>query len=290
MVPPGVSPGVPPAVAAAGLAQRTLMGVAPQTFAAHPAAGTQLAVPNPGQRAPAADPALSRALAGTTAPFEPVRNAATTLGTSGFPPLGRPTPSPSAEAAPHRTEALAPAAASVTGAAEPTAPEAAPPGPGGALQPLHARTQLGVAIPGIAPLRSGGGPVAAPAATELPAEEAAPPPLSALPPGRFKVPRGALVLLGSGVVLLATAIAFALLWTGAKPISATVASDPSGRERIDLVCSECPDGTQLTLGEASAEVRDRKAYLLPKAPLALGENQLRLGLQKPGGGLQEVEV
>jgi hypothetical protein len=97
-------------------------------------------------------------------------------------------------------------------------------------------------------------------------------------------------LLGSGAVLLTAAMAFALLWTGAKPISATVASDPTGRERIDLVCSDCPDGTLLTLGDVSAEVRDRKAYLLPKTPLALGENKLQLGLQQPGGSAREVEV
>jgi hypothetical protein len=169
-------------------------------------------------------------------------------------------------------------------------PLARPPGPGAALGLAHARTQLGVAIPGIAPLRSSGAHQAAPPPAELTADEAAPLPISAVAPSRFKVPRGALVLLGSGAVLLAAALAFALLWTGANPISATVASDPSGRERIDLVCSDCPDGTQLALGDVSAEVRDRKAYLLPKTPLALGENKLQLGVQKPGGSAREVEV
>ena len=286
---PGVvPPAAAPAAAASGLAQRTLMGVAPQAFAARPAAGTQLgASPLSGQREPAPDPAASRARPGTTAPFEPVRNAATMLGTtSGFPQPGRaPAPaSPTADTAAAGSEALA----SLPDAAEPA--EAAAPGFGMAANHLHARTQLGVAIPGIAPLRSGGGPLPAPPPAEASAEVASPLPLSTAIPGRFKVPRGALVLLGSGAVLLTAAIAFALLWTGAKPISATVASDPTGRERIDLVCSDCPDGTQLTLGDVGTEVRDRKAYLLPKTPLALGENQLQLGMQKPGGSLQEVEV
>jgi hypothetical protein len=272
------------------------MGVAPQAFAGRPAGGTQIAVPNSpvsGQRQPAADLAASRARPGHTAPFEPVRNAATMLGTtSGFPPLGRPLapPSPTADTAPAGSEALSSAAASLPAATEPAASDAAPPGPGVAPAPLHARTQLGVAIPGIAPLRSSGAQVAAPPLAEVTADEAAALPVSALAPSRFKVPRGALVLLGSGAVLLTAAMAFALLWTGAKPISATVASDPTGRERIDLVCSDCPDGTLLTLGDVSAEVRDRKAYLLPKTPLALGENKLQLGLQQPGGSAREVEV
>lgn len=294
------SPGVmPPAAGAGGLAQRTLMGVAPQAFAARPAEGTQLAVPNPplgarGAPAPAAAPEMARARPTNTSPFEPVRNAATMLGTtSGFPQLGRPlaSPSPTADTAPAGSDALASAAASLAGAAEPAAIDAAPPGPGVAAPPQHARTQLGVAIPGIAPLRSSArGPVAPPPSEQMPADVAAPAPASVVIPGRFKVPRGALVLLGSGAVLLTAAIAFALLWTGAKPISATVASDPTGRERIDLVCSDCPDGTQLSLGEVSSEVRDRKAYLLPKTPLALGENKLLLSLQPPGGSPREVEV
>jgi hypothetical protein len=220
-----------------------------------------------------------------------VRNAATLLGTtSSFPQPGRPLAAPSADSAPAGSDALASVAAALPGAAEPGALEAAPHGPGAAVNPLHARTQLGVAIPGIAPLRAGGGPLATPPPAEVPAELGPPLPLSVVAPSRFKVPRGALVLLGSGAVLLAAAIAFALLWTGARPISAMVASDPAGRERIDLVCSDCPDGTQLTLGDASAEVHDRKAYLLPKTPLALGENKLQLSVQRPGSSLQEVEV
>ncbi|HEU4583248.1 MAG TPA: hypothetical protein VFS67_33550 [Polyangiaceae bacterium] len=288
VVPPAAAAGAP--ASAAGLAQRTLLGVAPQGPAARPAPSPHVVAPHSAfsaQHEAAADP--GRLHPGNTAPFEPVRNASTLLGTSGFPQLARPlaAPSPTADTAPAGSDALA-ALAALPRAAEPAAPEAAP-GPGVALTPLHARTQLGVAIPGIAPLRSGAGPVAtSPDARPLPAEE--PPPPSAIAPSRFKVPRGALVLLGSGALLLTAAIAFALLWTGARPISATVASDPSGRERIDLVCSDCPDGTQLTLGEVSAEVRDRKAYLLPAAPLALGENKLQLAMQKPGEGPQQVEL
>jgi hypothetical protein len=164
--------------------------------------------------------------------------------------------------------------------------------------PMHAKTQLGVAIPGIAPLRASllgaGAPPSADAWQQPPA--AAAPPL-AVPPAatatgsiRFQVPRGALALLGSGVVLLATALLFALLWTGGKSVSATLASDPSGKERIDLVCSDCPDGTLLRLDGSTTEVRDRKAYIVPKDPLPLGNNTLALALQRPGAAMEQMEV
>jgi hypothetical protein len=298
--PPGA--GFPPVAADAGLAQRTLMGVAPQPLAARPGSGTQVAIPNaPAQsrREPVRpDQNMARPPRNNTAPFEPVRNAATMLGTtSGFPQATRPQggTSPTADTAPAGSDALARAADALVAPpmTEPAIREL-PPLPSLGPNPLHARTQLGVAIPGIAPLRSGAGAALAQAAgltdarSELPA--AAPPPMSVMAPSRPQVPRGALVLLGSGAVLLAAAIAFALLWTGTRSISAGVASDPSGKERIDLVCSDCPDGTQLSLGEVTAEVRDRKAYLVPKTALALGENTLQFSVQRPGASPKSQEV
>jgi hypothetical protein len=160
--------------------------------------------------------------------------------------------------------------------------------------PSHAKTQLGVAIPGIAPLRASALGAGAPPSVEAwqppPPPAAVPQAASATGSIRFQVPRGALALLGSGVVLLAAALLFALLWTGPKPISATLASDPSGKERIDLVCSDCPDGTLLQLDGTNTEVRDRKAYFVPKGPLPLGQNTLALALQRPGDSVEQVEV
>jgi hypothetical protein len=271
----------------ANLGQRTLMGVAPQAFGTHVSPSADAA---PSRRQPAPqDPGAVRARPSNTAPFEPVRNAATQLGTtSSFPQLARAPESPSAETAPIGSGALPSAANAAVAAPEP-APSVLPPLPSATANPVHARTHLGVAIPGIAPLRSSvaAAAVPPPAATEE-VFEPAPAPLSA--PSRFRVPRSALVLLGSGVVLLAAAVAFALLWTGARPISASVAADPSGKERIDLVCSDCPDGTQLSLDGVIAEVRDRKAYLVPSAPLALGENTLHLAVQRPGTSTKSVDV
>jgi hypothetical protein len=212
------------------------------------------------------------------------------LGTvNSLPPIGRPSPaSPTADTAPAGNDALAgamyPGATMLEGAELPE--PAANPSPG------HARTQLGVAIPGIAPLRAGAVVAAPEPVVNLPTQTRSFMTMggSTTSLGRFQVPRGALVLLGSGVVLLAAAVAFALLWTGKKPIVASIASDASGKERIDLVCMECPDGTQLSLEEAQFVVQDRKAYVVPKAPLPLGDNTLAFGMQRPGESLETVEV
>jgi hypothetical protein len=156
---------------------------------------------------------------------------------------------------------------------------------GNAGLPMHARTALGVAIPGIAPLRAGASQPA-PAAqrptrrleeTRLQPDSISTPPLSL----RAPMPRGAFVLLGSGLVLLIAAIAFALLWKGKKPLSVAISVDESGKDRIDILCQECPDGTLISLPNASAPISARKAYLTLADALPLGENHVTFGLQSP---------
>jgi hypothetical protein len=148
----------------------------------------------------------------------------------------------------------------------------------------QARTHLGVAIPGIAPLRAGAGSRApAPRTTRLEETRLQPdsmstPPVSLRPP----MPRGAFVLLGSGLVLLLAALAFALLWKGKKPLSVAISVDESGKDRIDILCEECPDGTVVSLPEANATIETRKAYLTLAQALPLGENPVTFGLQYPG--------
>jgi hypothetical protein len=158
--------------------------------------------------------------------------------------------------------------------------------------PVHARTQLGVAIPGVAPLRAGmrHSPAATRAATRIEGTLLQPDSFGALPPlsARASMPRGAFVLLGSGLALLVAAVAFALLWRGSKPISVAISADPSGKDRIDLVCEECADGTLISLNEVRAEVSGRKAYLTLSEPLPLGENRAKIALQRPGAKQPEL--
>jgi len=234
-----------------------------------------------------------------TAPFEPVRNASTLLGSTRSLPSASGSPPVAAGANANIAGLAAPAPPStgeLSAAASVSAPE-----PGQAAPhalPMLARTQLGVATPGIAPLRAGNASappqqqpvvsrgVAPPAVADATVAERMPPslaPPSATPlPAPLQVPRSALVLLTSGIVLLAAAAAFALLWKGTKPLSAALSSDASGKDRIDLLCTDCADGTLLSLADVSAEVQDRKAYLTPKEQLPLGANTLSIGLQRPG--------
>jgi hypothetical protein len=171
---------------------------------------------------------------------------------------------------------------------DPTVPEG--PQPDAAPLPMHARTALGVAIPGIAPLHAGMGAPPARAVPPLEATQLQPDSLAASGPlsSGAAMPRGAFVLLGSGLALLLAAGAFALLWRGSKPISVAISADASGKDRIDLVCPECPDGTQVSLNESRAEIADRKAYLTLAEPLPLGESRVSFGLQRPGEKRPEV--
>jgi hypothetical protein len=205
------------------------------------------------------------------------------------------------------------AAPASRGATDPATPKAASPdgtlaglsAPGAAGRaaggpplpaPLHAQTALGVAIPGIAPLHPGvsstpvsparaeGRPV--PDATRLEPSASTPP--SLVVPARLQLPRGALVLLASGVVLAGAALAFAFLWSSSRTLSASVGSDDSGRERIDLVCEDCPDGTRISFGSASAQVSNLMAHLTPPEPLPLGSNTLAFRIERPGSRPQSV--
>jgi hypothetical protein len=169
-------------------------------------------------------------------------------------------------------------------------PQAEDPAPGavGPAQPIYANTKLGVAIPGIAPLHAGVGREPVPATaprrpglldeTQLQPDSLTGAPLSARP----SLPRGAFVLLGSGLALLLAAGAFALLWRASKPLSVAISADASGNDRIDVMCQECPDGTLVSLNSARAEIVGRKAHLTLPEPLPLGENRVSFGLQKPG--------
>jgi hypothetical protein len=281
------------------LAQRTLAGVMPDDMARAVAAARERAAARPQQpTAHAPSPMFEPA-----APREPARRepvAAAPLRRE--PPRAEPAqvevPRSPAPAVPLRT-VFEPNHVPEVGTARSVAPEAEPQG----------YTHLGVAIPGVAPLRTATsappGPAAprahepelrrAPPAPRAPSRieetrlepNAAGPSLSSLSSLsilsiRPVLPRSAFVLLGSGLVLLIAAAAFALLWKGHKPLSVSISADPSGKDRLDIVCEECPDGTRLSLGPSEAELSGRKAYIALPEPLPLGESHASFGVQKPG--------
>jgi hypothetical protein len=300
-----------PAPGDAAIANRTLLGVVPDDIARAVAAAREKA------------PATAR-VAATPAPPPPASPAPPRAGGAGPVQVARTAfeaapPAAARGGMPAHTafEGTAPAAPAGTvrsladnpaGSAAPAMRGPIPPGAesldlepdaegdasGEPALPIHAKTQLGVAIPGIAPLHAGVSQKPAAAGsprrtwpldeTQLQPDSFTAAPLSARP----NLPRGAFVLLGSGLALLLAAAAFALLWKSSKPLSVAISADASGKDRIDLVCQECPDGTLVSLSSARAEIAGRKAYLTLPEPLPLGDNHVSFGLQMPGAREPEV--
>lgn len=172
---------------------------------------------------------------------------------------------------------------------------------GGGAVPFSSfgRTHLGVATPGIAPIRMSSVSHPAPA-TPAPAvtaplhqQQQYTAPLKARSTTivqKLKVPRSALVLIATGALLLGAAGVVAVLWRGQPPLSALVSITDAGKERIDIVCEQCPDGTSIGLGETRAEVQQRKAYLEVASPLRVGDNPLVLDVGYPEGRQTSVEL
>ena len=320
--PPGGGP-----VGELPIAQRTLAGVMPDDMARAVAAARERAAvaarpvqahspaPRPPEPVPVRDPARHDPIHAAQPRPEPRR-----AEVARSPVPGAPVAQPRTVFEPHRQ----PDPGTVRSVSdvgrgprvEPAADDDPPVISGGASPDAQWRTHLGVAIPGIAPIRTntsapaprGGASTAPPAprAASAPAPRAAsaPPPRAAtvlemsgmyqdsLPPPsvsiRPTIPRSALVLLGSGLVLLIAAVAFALLWKGQKMLSVSIAADPTGRDRLDIVCEECPDGTRLTLGPSQAEIIARKAYIALPEPLPLGQSHASFGVQRPGEDEQRI--
>ena len=180
------------------------------------------------------------------------------------------------------------------------------------------KTMLGVALPGIAPLRPGD-PAANPPPSPLP-----PPPSTSLrpPPPRtlgetmpiaaFFVPPPAplpdeplpsrpgapsrsgaslavAALLAGGVALVGGA-AIALLWRSAPPIAAQPRIAPDGKDVLHLTCepSSCQDGTLVSLGTARSAFAAGEADLPLATPLHVGDNALSLSIDRPGMGRDET--
>jgi hypothetical protein len=179
------------------------------------------------------------------------------------------------------------------------------PGAGPVVQPGNplplssfGRTHLGVATPGVAPIRmSSVSPAPAPAASPgatvpLQHQQYTTPlkPRATTIVDKLKVPRSALVLIATGALLLGAAGVVALLWRGQPPLSALVSITDGGKERIDIVCEQCPDGTSIGFGDTRAEVQQRKAYLEVQSPLRVGDNPLVLDVGYPEGRRTSVEL
>jgi hypothetical protein len=166
----------------------------------------------------------------------------------------------------------------------------------------HAQTMLGVARPGIAPLRPG-------RSSDLPPRPAqpafvAPPVAAARPPLAQPHPvmsataakrqkrggRGAIVLIVVAALLAVTAGIVAFLWESPRPMRAEVALDDRGNEALALTCEDCVDGTVVSIGTSRATIKSKKAELPLTKPLDIGKNKQIVSVRRPGIGRDEEVV
>jgi hypothetical protein len=177
-------------------------------------------------------------------------------------------------------------------------PEAAPAAPAApAARPnfAHQQTMLGVARPGIAPIRP-----ADAAAPPVRAEPAPPAPVARSPavvlPEDYDEPRvrsgqglpkGAIVLIGGAAVLAIVAGVVAFVWESPRPIRAEVVLDDRGNEALALTCDDCADGTTVSLGGAKATFASKKATLALSHPLQVGKNDIGVDVNRAGIGRDE---
>jgi hypothetical protein len=176
-----------------------------------------------------------------------------------------------------------------------------------------ASTMIGVAMPGIAPLhdpsgddevyaderpsqelgatiapRDGAMPRRAPEAAPRSASGHAAPPRAPAQARSTRAPRRALLIVAIGAVLGVAAILFAVFWPSAPPLIARARVDAEGKEVVEVRCASCADGTQISLGAASAAMAGGVAAVPVPAPLSVGQNLLKIAVDRPGNGRDET--
>jgi hypothetical protein len=271
-------------------------GPAPQERPAS-AARTMLgfqAIPAPPATVPIVPPAPS-----DTTPMQPLPEAAPSAATM----LGIPSPLGGAQAAappvaPHAPAPAAPGPATAKTMIGVAAPGIAPvqPAPLPALTPQPApsgsKTMLGVAAPGIAPVRSASVAAATPIA--LPPIVPAPAPLvdEPLPPPPPKVSKkGVPIVAVVAILALVLAVGGSLiaLFMRSTPIVASPQLSADGKEQLRLTCESCRDGWTVRWDDRTATFANGEANLDTPRPLAVGENDVTLVLDK-GGSTREVRL
>lgn len=110
-------------------------------------------------------------------------------------------------------------------------------------------------------------------------------PVRAPPP---KAPTRAIVVVGAGLGLALIAVLVAVFWRSAPPITARAKVDAEGREVVEVRCPSCPDGTRIAAGGATATVAGQLADVPVTTPLSIGENLLKVAIDRPDKGRDET--
>lgn len=183
----------------------------------------------------------------------------------------------------------------------PTGSRSEPPGPPGAEPPLGKKTMMGIARPGIAPLRPGIEKARAPEPAPLPAwpapEPPPPPPLPEGPsdgpagvPRPFRIPALAAVAMVGAAALFTAAIVALLLYRSRGTITAELAAAPDGRETLSLACAGCTDESKVRLSGREASFHGTRASLALAESLRVGDNRVTVELERRPGRSEQVEL
>jgi hypothetical protein len=220
-------------------------------------------------------------------------------------------------------EAGSPVSTTLMGGARAPNGAGGPPSAGLAGSAPSGRTLLGVATPGIAPLHPERpkdaadkpardvGPMAELGATAVPVKakkERAdlghvriqiphkPHPLAKAIRGHAgaKAPKAsgsrkakAIGLLVAAMVLIVGGVLTAVLWPSAPPLTMQIVSR-DGVEKMAFTCASCPDGTILRANGGEATVQGGRAEAASSAPLPVGDTQVRVEIDRPAKGRDEV--
>lgn len=111
------------------------------------------------------------------------------------------------------------------------------------------------------------------------------------PAGRAK-PSGsrrgkAIGLLVAAAVLVLGGVLVAALWPSKPPLTLQIISR-DGVERLAFTCASCPDGTILRASGSETTVTGGRAEAPSAAPLAVGDTQVRVEIDRPDKGRDEV--
>jgi hypothetical protein len=278
--PPATVPIVPPAPS-----DTTPMQPLPE---AAPSAATMLGIPSPLGGAQAAAPPVAPHAPAPAAPGPATAKTMIGVAAPGIAPV-QPAPLPALTPQPAPSGSKTMLGVAAPGIAPLSAISAAPPVMDG---PSGSKTMLGVAAPGIAPVRSASVAAATPIA--LPPIVPAPAPLvdEPLPPPPPKVSKkGVPIVAVVAILALVLAVGGSLiaLFMRSTPIVASPQLSADGKEQLRLTCESCRDGWTVRWDDRTATFANGEANLDTPRPLAVGENDVTLVLDK-GGSTREVRL
>jgi hypothetical protein len=104
------------------------------------------------------------------------------------------------------------------------------------------------------------------------------------------VPVGAVIAIISAGALLVAALLAIFLYDARGELTAQVALDGEGKERLELTCDKCGDEAVARHAGQAAHFKNHRALLLLSRPLAIGDNQLEVELERTPGDSEKIKL